>query len=292
MMYVDLQKELIGANGPLKLDVKLDIKPGSFISIYGRSGAGKTSVLRMLAGLMTPDIGAVQIGEKVWFDTDKSINTSPQKRNVGFVFQDYTLFPNMDVKGQLKYALRKGDDPSVVHELLDIMDLGKLRDAYPKTLSGGQKQRVALARALVQKPSLLLLDEPFAALDREMRMKLQDYVLEAHKAFGLTTIMVSHDVAEIYKMSDQTIVLEEGKVTKQGKAQDVFANHEVSGKFQFTGEVVSIDEQDFLLIISILIGSDFVKVIGSRDEVGSLKIGDKVMVASKAFNPIVKIIDP
>ncbi len=290
MMQIDLQKELNGANGPLQLDVKLDVQVGSFTSIYGRSGAGKTSILRMLAGLMTPDKGTIQVNNIIWFDMAQSINVSPQKRNVGFVFQDYTLFPNMDVKEQLTYALRKGDDSSVVQKLLDIMDLVKLKDAYPKTLSGGQKQRVALARALVQKPRLLLLDEPFAALDRGMRVKLQDYVLEAHVLFGLTTIMVSHDIAEIYKMSDLTIVIDDGKVTKLGKPQDIFANHEVSGKFQFTGEVVTIVEQDFLLIISILIGSDFVKVIGSRDEVGPLKIGDKVMVASKAFNPIVKII--
>ena len=289
-MQIDLQKELNGANGPLQLDVNLAVEQGSFISIYGDSGAGKTSILRMLAGLMTPDKGTIQVNNIIWFDMAQSINVSPQKRNVGFVFQDYTLFPNMDVKGQLTYALRKGDDSSVVQKLLDIMDLVKLKDAYPKTLSGGQKQRVALARALVQKPRLLLLDEPFAALDRGMRVKLQDYVLEAHELFGLTTIMVSHDIAEIYKMSDLTIVIDDGKVTKLGKPQDIFANHEVSGKFQFTGEVVTIVEQDFLLIISILIGSDFVKVIGSRDEVGPLKIGDKVMVASKAFNPIVKII--
>ena len=292
MIYIDLQKELDGANGLLHLDVKLDIKPGSFISIYGTSGAGKTSVLRMLAGLMRVDKGSIKIGKDVWVDTSQSIASTPQKRNAGIVFQDYALFPNMDVKDQLKYALRKGDDPSVVNDLLDIMDLSNLKDTFPKTLSGGQKQRVALARALVQKPSLLLLDEPFAALDRAMRVKLQDYVLEAHRAFGLTTIMVSHDVAEIYKMSDRAIVLEEGKIVKQGKPQVVFANDEVSGKFQFTGEVVSIVEQDFLLIISILIGNDFVKVIGSREEVGPLKIGDKVMVASKAFNPIIKIINP
>ncbi len=292
MINLTLQKQLNGVNGPLQLDVNLDIEKGAFISIYGLSGSGKTSVLRMIAGLMSPDKGSIQVADEVWFDAAKSIDKAPQKRNVGFVFQDYTLFPNMNVEGQLKYALRKEDDPSVVDELLEIMDIGQLKSTYPRTLSGGQKQRVALARALVQKPSLLLLDEPFSALDRGMRSRLQDYVLQAHKVFGLTTIMVSHDVAEIYKMSDQTIVLEEGRVAKQGKPQGVFANHEVSGKFQFTGEVVSIEEQGFLLIIFILIGSDFVKVIGSRDEVGPLKVGDRVMVASKAFNPIVKIINP
>ncbi len=290
MIKIDLHKKLDGSSGPILLNLQLEIERGTFLSIYGPSGAGKTSILKMLAGLMKPDKGEVFLDPIMWYNSDALVDLPPQKRNVGIVFQDYTLFPNMTVIENLKYALRKIDDSSIINELVEIMDIGNLKDAHPNRLSGGQKQRVALARALVQKPQLLLLDEPLSALDQDMRSKLQDYIMQAHKTYGLTTIVVSHDVAEIFKMCDEAIILEEGKVLKRGKPIDVFSKSTESGKFQFTGEVVTMVEQDFMLIISILIGNDIVKVISSRDEIEALKIGDRVLVASKAFNPIIKIL--
>lgn len=288
MIELILNKELNGPRGKLHLDIHLDVSAGQLITLYGPSGAGKTSILRMIAGLMKPDKGEIKVEESVWFDHSRQINVSPQKREVGMVFQDYALFPNMTISENLKYALPKGRENDVIKDIIEITELGDLRDRHPVTLSGGQKQRVALARALVQRPKLLLLDEPLSSLDQDMRLKLQQYILQAHKAFDLTTILVSHDMAEVFKMSDELVILEQGRITKKGNPSDIFSNKEVSGKFQFAGEVLAMEQQDFLWIISILIGSEIVRIVADRAEGDEFKVGDKVLVASKAFNPIIK----
>jgi molybdate transport system ATP-binding protein len=272
----------------MQLEIDLKIASGSFVTLYGKSGAGKTTILRMLAGLFTPDRGIIEVNGITWLDTSTGINQPPQKRNVGFVFQDYALFPNMTVKENLLFAGEKGRDQKIVQDLIEINELGDLQHRKPGTLSGGQQQRVALARALVQTPQILMLDEPLSALDNEMRLKLQHYVLEMHREFGLTTVLISHDISEILKMSDIMLVLDQGKITRQGTPAEVLTNKEVSGKFQFTGEVIAMEKQDFIFILSILIGKDLVKVVADESEAKTLNIGDKVLVASKAFNPIIK----
>ena len=156
----------------------------------------------MLSGLLRPDSGIIKVGETIWFDGDKNIDLKPQQRKVGYVFQDYALFPNMSVRQNLEYALRKGQDKAIIGELLQFAELNELEQRKPETLSGGQKQRVALARALVQRPEILILDEPLSALDLKMRIKLQEYLLQVHKRYKLTTILVSHDIGEIVKLSD------------------------------------------------------------------------------------------
>lgn len=275
----------------MALDLDIQIHKGDFVTIYGKSGAGKTSTFRILAGLMNPDSGKIVVDDTVWVDTAKNIDLSPQKRSMGLVFQDYALFPNMTVRENLNYALRKDADKAIVDDLLELVELMGLQDRRPETLSGGQRQRVALARALVQQPRVLLLDEPLSALDIEMRQKLQEYILKVHKEFHLTTIMISHDISEIVRMTDQVIQLEEGKVVKQGNPAEIFANIQVGGKFQFTGQVIDIVQQDFLYILTILIGRDLVKVVVDESEGASLNVGDKVVVASKAYNPIVRKIE-
>jgi molybdate transport system ATP-binding protein len=287
MIEVHLQKKLKAATGDLLLDVDLKIRKGELVTLYGRSGAGKTSVFRMLAGLMDPDKGKIVVDDMVWLDTVKGINLPPQRRKIGFVFQEYALFPNMTVLENLKFALAKGSDPSFINDLIEIVDLGDLQYRKPDTLSGGQKQRVALARALVQKPEILMLDEPLSALDFEIRNKLQVYILQVHKEFGLTTILISHDISEIIKMSDYLIELDQGKIIRQGLPAEVLTNQNVSGKFQFTGEILAIARQDFIFIITVLIGKEIIKVVADEDEGVKLAVGDKVMIASKAFNPII-----
>ncbi|MBT8219058.1 MAG: ATP-binding cassette domain-containing protein [Bacteroidia bacterium] len=288
MIHIDIHKQLTSSIGSMSLDLDLHIKKGDFVTIYGKSGAGKTSTFRILAGLMSPDEGKIIVDDKAWVDTTADINLSPQKRSIGLVFQDYALFPNMTVRENLEFALMRDADITIIDDLLELVELEGLQDRRPATLSGGQQQRVALARALVQKPQILLLDEPLSALDIEMRQKLQEYILKVHKEFHLTTIMISHDISEIVRMTDQVIQLEEGKVIKKGNPAEIFANIQVGGKFQFTGQVVNIVQQDFLFILTILIGKDLVKVVVDESEGSSLVIGDKVVVASKAYNPIVK----
>ncbi len=288
MIKLSFHKKLRSSSGNMLLGVEVDLVPGTFTTLYGQSGAGKTSLLRIFAGLLEPEKGRIMVDGKIWLDTSKGIILPPQKRKIGFLFQDYALFPNMTVKENLLFALNKGQDKKMVEELIEIIELGELQHQMPDTISGGQKQRVALARALVRKSEILLLDEPLSALDHAMRLKLQHYVLQVHREYQLTTLMVSHDIAEILKMSDRMLVIESGRIIKQGKPAEVFTHKEVSGKFQFTGEIITMQKQDFIFIITILIGNELVKVVADEAEAKTLGIGDKVLVASKAFNPIIR----
>lgn len=287
MIELQIQKLLKSSSGEMTLDIDLELEERKLITIYGKSGAGKSTLLMLLAGLMSPEKGCIKVGGEVWTDMDKRILLSPQKRNIGFVFQEYALFPNMTVKENLKFALGTGQSSDIVDQLIDIIDLGQLQNRKPSTLSGGQKQRVALARALVRRPKMLLLDEPLSALDHEMRLKLQSYILEVHREFSLTTLLISHDVSEIIRLSDFMVEMDHGRIIRSGNPAKMFTNNRVDAKFQFTGEVIRMVKQDFIVIVTVLIGKDLVKVVANDQEVESLQIGDKVLIASKAFNPII-----
>jgi molybdate transport system ATP-binding protein len=192
----------------------------------------------------------------------------------------------MSVRQNIAYGLDKGDDKKHVDEWLEILDLQELQHQRSDMLSGGQKQRVALARALVRKPTLLLLDEPLSALDNEMQQRLQDQLLQMHRKYDLTTVLVSHDIAEIYKLSDKVFVIENGLVEKQGKPEEVFAGNTSSGKFQFTGEVLDIKKEDIVFVVTILVGNNIVKIIATENEIEGIAVGDKILLSSKAFNPL------
>ncbi|KAA3643657.1 MAG: ATP-binding cassette domain-containing protein [Bacteroidetes bacterium] len=291
MIDIEIHKTLGSSVGSLKLQIETSLVQGSFTTIFGVSGSGKTSMLRILAGLLALEKGKITFNDNVWLDTSRNINLKPQQRKIGFVFQDYALFPNMTVRENLLYACAKNSDRKIIDELIEIMELRDLQNRKSEMLSGGQKQRVAIARALVNKPLLLMLDEPLAALDISLRRKLQDYLLEIHKQYKLTTLMVSHDASEIIKMSERVLVLDQGIISKDLTPVELFSSGEVSGKFKFSGELIEIVKQDFVTILSILIGNDLIKVVADEEEIEGLRIGDKVLVASKAFNPIIKKID-
>ncbi|TPN84035.1 sulfate/molybdate ABC transporter ATP-binding protein [Aquimarina algicola] len=288
MIQISLHKKLQAANGKVSLQIDLDIKKGELITLYGESGVGKTSTLRMIAGLLEPDHGKVIVNNTTWLDTKNKINLKTQKRKIGFVFQEYALFPNMTVRKNLEYALQKNQDKNSIDELIEIVSLQELQHQKPIMLSGGQQQRVALARALVQKPEILLLDEPLAALDAKMRSKLQDYILKVHRQYELTTILVSHDTGEIIKLSDRVHLIKNGKIKTSGSPLDIFTSQHTSAKFTFVGEVISIQKEEVVYIVTVLIGTNVVKIIAQESEVEELEIGNKVMVASKAFNPMIQ----
>ena len=242
MIHCTLDKALNFSGGKMNLRIEIKVAEGQFITLYGKSGAGKTSILRMLAGLMRPDAGRIVVGEEVWFDGAKGIHWRPQKRSVGFLFQDYALFPNMTVKENLEFALQKGQTKGIINELMELIELGELQDRRPQTLSGGQQQRVALARALVQRPQLLLLDEPLSALDLDMREKLQRYLLKVHQEYGLTTILVSHDQQEIQRLSDEVYEVEQGRVMRQGTPSVIFPSKRSIETFGIEATVMSIQQ--------------------------------------------------
>ncbi len=216
MIELSVRKHLFSSNGHMQLDVSLGIKPGELITLYGPSGAGKTTLLKMLCGLVEPDEGTIHVSGEAWYDSTVGVNLKPQARNVGIVFQDYALFPNMTVRGNLEYALNKDQSPIVVDQLLELMELSSLAGKKPAVLSGGQQQRVALARAIVRQPKILLLDEPMSALDTNLRLKIQDYILRVHRQYNLTTILVSHDLIEVIRLSNYVYLMDQGQIVNQG----------------------------------------------------------------------------
>ncbi|QKJ62333.1 ATP-binding cassette domain-containing protein [Flavobacterium sp. M31R6] len=290
MIQFNAYKMLQTADGELPLDVSFTIEEGQFLAIYGNSGAGKTTLLRILAGLTQADKTQIKAANEIWDDSQNKMHLSVQKRSIGFVFQDYALFPNLTVKENLEFALQKNDNTQIVSELIELMELQSLQNSKPQNLSGGQKQRVALARAIVRKPKILLLDEPLSALDDEMRFKLQDYILKIHQKYQLTTLMITHSIPEIFKLSDKVIILDKGKIIKEGTPVNVFSEEKISSKFKLTGEIISIIKSDIIYVVQVLSGNNIVKVVATKDEIKDFKIGQKVLVASKAFNPIIQVI--
>ncbi len=287
MISAQLYKTLQGQNGTFALDASLQIAQGEFIAIYGPSGVGKTTLLRCLAGLDQAERGMIKVQSQVWFDSEKRIQSAPQQRHVGYMFQDYALFPNMTVRENLLFALRKGANKHSVNTLLEMMALDELQHRKPDMLSGGQKQRVALARALASEPELLLLDEPLSALDPTIRARLQDEILRIQRSTGITTLMVSHDVGEVYKLANRVLVMEAGRIVQDGAPAEVFSAGQTSGKFRFTGEILEIQKIDVMYALTVLVSSQIVRVVAMPDEVNTLAIGDRVMLVSKAFNPMV-----
>jgi molybdate transport system ATP-binding protein len=278
-----LSKTLHSASGPLQLNLQTSIEAGSFVTLFGPSGAGKTSILRMLAGLADPDQGRISVNGVTWFDSGKRINLPPQKRSIGFVFQDYALFPNLSVRENVAYAANK-NDTGWVDELLGLARLTSLQNRLPNTLSGGQKQRVALARAIARKPAILLLDEPLSALDTDLRSQLQDDLARLHQRFGLTTLLVSHDVGEVFKLSQRVLRLEGGRIMQSGTPAEVFLQRRLAGKLNLHAQVLAIRQEEVVHIVSLLVGQDIVEVIASDNEVEGLRQGNNVSLSVKAFS--------
>ncbi|ACF14467.1 ABC transporter-related protein [Chloroherpeton thalassium ATCC 35110] len=287
MIIIEVSKELIGAGGKFKLELSFSVRKGEFLCLFGQSGCGKTTLLRMLAGLEKPDAGLIKVGEKIWFDSQQKINLPPQKRKIGFVFQNYSLFPNMTVAENLAYAMDKKDKQTITR-LLETVELAELANRYPNTLSGGQQQRVAVARALARDPDMLLLDEPLSALDMHIRSKLQEELKSIHEQFQLTTLLVSHDKQEVFKLANRVIRLENGKMIKSGSPKEVLLTKNISAKYSFIGTVVEIVKIDLMYSAAISIGSEIVQVVLTRHDIPDIQVGDEVLVASKAFNPIIK----
>jgi molybdate transport system ATP-binding protein len=274
LIDLHLLKDIHTITGNLTLDVQFSIPEFEFITLFGKSGVGKTTILRMIAGLTRPGSGYIKVGNESWFDNKNKLNLKTQKRNIGFVFQDYALFPNMTVEQHLFYA-QTTKDSAHVNDLLEIFDLNGLRDRKPDILSGGQKQRVAVARALARKPQILLLDEPLSALDSEARLILQKEIMEAHKSFHSTTILVSHDVDEITRLSDQVYVIDSGRIVNSGNAEYIFKDQEPGVNYSIPCKVTGINGTSLEIELN---GT----VITIPQNEGIHKIGDTVNISIKS----------
>jgi sulfate transport system ATP-binding protein len=224
---------------PALHDVSLAINSGELIALLGPSGSGKTTLLRLIAGLEQPTEGQIFFG-----DEDASSKTV-QERNVGFVFQSYALFRNMSVLDNVSFGLRvrpratrppSGEIRRRALELLDLVQLTGLEKRFPNQLSGGQRQRVALARALAIEPRVLLLDEPFGALDAQVRRELRRWLREIHDRTGHTTVFVTHDQEEALELADRLVVMGQGKIEQIGNPDDVYDRPNSPFVFGFIGE--------------------------------------------------------
>ena len=225
MIKINIQKKLSN----IELEINENIYKNSLTVLFGESGAGKSSILNILAGNIKPDFGEIVVGNDIWFSSENNINLPPQQREIGYLFQDYALFPNMTVLENIKFA---NSNISEVNDIIRIVDLENLKNERPENLSGGQKQRVALARAVVRKPKLLLLDEPLSALDLKMRNNLQDKILEIFEKLNMTIILVSHDISEIQKLSTYILQIEQGKIINKGTSKEIFKTNTVFGKIE------------------------------------------------------------
>jgi molybdate transport system ATP-binding protein len=285
MIRVDVRKKLSLATGEAHLEAAFALEPGAFVTLHGPSGAGKTTLLKILAGLVQPETGTVTVGDETWLDTRRKLSVPPQRRAVGLVFQDYALFPNLTVRENVAFGL---DDPKHrgrVTDLLERTGLAGMANRMPATLSGGQQQRVALARTLVRQPKLLLLDEPFAALDAATKSTLRNELLAFHRQFGLTTILVSHDPVEIYQLPDYQLEMDHGRLVRQGFPRDLAGAAAQPGEIELPGRVLSVTGMGQQYLVRVQTDAQqVVAVVVLAEEARGLAVGDAIRLTARLLD--------
>ena len=222
LLKVDIQKKL----KEFDLEVDFDLKEGC-LGILGPSGCGKSMTLKSIAGIVDPDKGIISLNtgeENIYFDSDNKINLKPQDRKVGYLFQNYALFPNMTVEENVSVGLGKGDNEEIVSKLIKRYHLDGLEKRYPRQLSGGQQQRVALARIMAYSPDVILLDEPFSAMDTFLKEQLRIELVNSLEDFDGFSILVTHDRDEAFQFCDEIIILDQGKIIAKGETNEIFEN--------------------------------------------------------------------
>lgn len=271
-----------------RLDVTFQIPHGKVTALFGPSGAGKSSILRLISGLEKADEGMIHRGEEVWYDESKAMNLLPQQRSVGFVFQDFALFPHLTVERNVAYGIKEKKRWKEAKDLLALAGLSGYERYYPAQLSGGQKQRVALIRALARKPDILLMDEPLSALDWETRRQLQEDLKRIIKQLRITTLYVTHDVTEVYKLADYVVVLKSGRVVKQGTPEEIFMGKRLSTRIQVVGKVVDIESDSIMAAVTVIHEDQYFKTLIDTEEVCrlNLRIGDDVVIGAKSSDVI------
>jgi len=221
--------------------VDLELHRGEIVALLGPSGCGKTTVLRVIAGFEHADGGSVAIGGRIVADAARGTHVAPQERRVGMVFQDYALFPHLDVAGNVGYALGRRPDRARVEEVLALVGLDGLGHRKPHELSGGQQQRVALARALAPSPAVVLLDEPFSNLDAALRAEVRGEVRRLLRAAGVSALLVTHDQDEALSLADRVAVMHDGRIQQVGTPEVVYASPATCWVASFLGEVDVLD---------------------------------------------------
>jgi molybdate transport system ATP-binding protein len=236
-----LQVDLAHSVGGIELDIRFDVPPGRCLALAGPSGAGKTTILRVVAGTVRPDRGRIANGDEVWVDTSSGIWWPPERRRCGYVFQDYALFPHLSAWRNVAYGLGSGRSNGrrqAALELLERFGLKDRADARPATLSGGERQRVALARALAPRPKVLLLDEPLSALDARTRASAARQLTATLHSLDVPVVLVTHEFSDASLLGDEICVIDRGRVIQRGTASELAASPATAFVADFTGAVV------------------------------------------------------
>ncbi len=287
---------------------------GGVVAVFGPSGSGKTTIANAIAGLVEPDHGNITIGKHVLFDSQASINVRPERRRIGYVFQDDRLFPHLSVRSNLTYGKPHGssrDTKTQLDQVVDILGLNKLLDRRPTTLSGGEKQRVSIGRALLASPQLLLMDEPLSNLDQARRNEILTFIEQLRDTFSIPILYVSHSVEEIVRIADQVVAISDGRLLAQGTVDAVMNKHELGsilGPFDIgvvmEARVSMHDEQFHLTRLSVPAGTlDIARVdlpigqglrirIRARDVILAQNKPERISTLNVLKGSVVEITDP
>lgn len=272
------------------LDVSAECPVAGITSLFGPSGSGKSTLLRLLAGLETPSGGYIFAHDGPWFDHAKVVNVPTRARELGWLDQHYGLFPNMSVWMQLEFACYRPDQASrrTIQEYLERAGLADVSNAYPEQLSGGQKQRVGLLRAMMRNPKLLLLDEPFSALDAQTRATMRGLLIDWQLRTGATIVLATHQIDDVFALGQHVLCLEQGKLTKSGTPQSVFLNQPRTGLIELSAQVIAISPQDVTALVTVLLNGELVDIVLTRAEVETLTPGQEIQLGLKAFSPMLR----
>ena len=219
-LQVELEKKVKTGTIQVKFSLENEV-----LGILGRSGCGKSVTLKCIAGMLQPEKGKIQLDDRVLYDSGRNISRKARERRIGYLFQNYALFPNLTVLENICFSLKRSDreGQAYARELMERFYLTEVADSYPAILSGGQQQRTAMARMLAARPEVLLLDEPFSALDSFLRREMEREVREVLKSFGGVSILVSHNKEEIRRLTQRCMVMEQGKIAELGRTEEIFA---------------------------------------------------------------------